>query len=121
MRRLASEFFFASFCSMMGAPPSPRFLRLRWEKGLLASFCHALAFVFVLLLFAPPALALDRTAFSFTRYDLQLTVDPHQRALTVEGTVELRNVSNQPQSEAALQISSSVSYTHLTLPTICSV
>jgi hypothetical protein len=55
-----------------------------------------------------PALALDRNAFSFSRYDLQLTVDPHEQALTVEGTVELRNISGQPQSQAALQISSSL-------------
>ena len=57
---------------------------------------------------SPPALALDRNAFAFTHYDLQLTVDPHEQALTAEGTVELRNLSSQPQSEAALQISSSL-------------
>jgi hypothetical protein len=67
-----------------------------------------LAFALVLLLFALPALALDRNAFSFPRYDLQLTFDPPQQALTVEGTVELRNISSRPQSEAALQISSSL-------------
>jgi hypothetical protein len=60
------------------------------------------------VLIATPALALDRNAFSFPRYDLQLTFDPPQQALTVEGTVELRNISSQPQSEAALQISSSL-------------
>ena len=60
------------------------------------------------MLLAVPAQALDRNAFSFTHYDLQLTVDPHEQALAAEGTVELRNISSQPQSEAALQISSSL-------------
>ena len=73
-----------------------------------ASLFRALALVLLSMLFAVPALALDRNAFAFTHYDLQLTVDPHEQALTAEGTVELRNLSSQPQTEAALQISSSL-------------
>src|ERR1039458_9319694 len=92
----------------MGAPPSPRFLRLRWERNMFASLFLGIAFALVSMLFSLPAQALDRNAFSFTRYDLQGTIDPHQHALAVEGTVELRNVSSQPQSQAALQISSSL-------------
>jgi len=57
---------------------------------------------------ALPASALDRNAFSFTRYDLQATLDPHQHGLAVEGAVELRNTSQSPQREAVLQISSSL-------------
>jgi hypothetical protein len=57
---------------------------------------------------ALPAAALDRNAFSFTRYDLQATLDPHQHGLAVEGTVELRNGSPNPQREAVLQLSSSL-------------
>lgn len=57
---------------------------------------------------ALPAAALDRNAFTFTRYDLRVTVDPHQHGLAVEGTVELRNASQAPQREAVLQISSSL-------------
>ncbi len=73
-----------------------------------ASCFRALVFGLMALLFAPSALALDRNAFSFSRYDLQLTFDAKQQALAVEGTVELRNISSRPQSEAALQISSSL-------------
>ena len=51
---------------------------------------------------------LDRTAFAFIRYDLHAIVDPHQHSLAVEGAIELRNISKQPQREAALQISSSL-------------
>jgi len=57
---------------------------------------------------AMPALALDRNAFSFTRYDLRATLDPHQHGLAVEGTVELRNISKVPQRDVTLQISSSL-------------
>jgi hypothetical protein len=57
---------------------------------------------------ALPAAALDRNAFTFTRYDLQLTVDPHQHGLAVEGEVTVRNTSRLPQREVVLQISSSL-------------
>ena len=57
-----------------------------------------------------PAAALDRDAFSFTHYDLQVTLDPHQHGLAVEGTVELRNASKGAQREVVLQISSSLSW-----------
>jgi hypothetical protein len=63
------------------------------------------------LLFAlagPAAMALDRSAFTFTNYDLRVTLDPHQHGLAAEGTVELRNTSPQPQREVVLQISSSL-------------
>jgi len=53
-------------------------------------------------------MALDRNAFCFTRYDLRVTLDPHQHGLTAEGTVEVRNVSPRPQREVSLQISSSL-------------
>ncbi|MDR3764271.1 MAG: hypothetical protein P4M01_09275 [Acidobacteriota bacterium] len=57
---------------------------------------------------AMPAAALDRSALAFTRYDLHATLDPHLHGLAVEGTVVVRNRSQQPQSEAVLQISSSL-------------
>lgn len=57
---------------------------------------------------ALPAAALDRKAFTFTRYDLQLIVDPHQHGLAVEGEVTVRNASRLPQREVVLQISSSL-------------
>lgn len=64
--------------------------------------------VLLSLLGVLPAAALDRNAFTFTRYDLRVTVDPHQHGLAVEGTLELRNASQRPQGEAVLQISSSL-------------
>lgn len=60
------------------------------------------------ILAALPAAALDRNAFTFTSYDLQLTVDPHQHGLAVEGTVQVRNSSKLPQREVVLQLSSSL-------------
>jgi hypothetical protein len=60
------------------------------------------------VLAALPAMGLDRNAFQFTRYDLQVTLDPHQHGLSAEGTVEVRNASKVPQREVALQISSSL-------------
>jgi hypothetical protein len=84
-----------------------RFASARGRRAI-ARALRMLLIALVSVLAALPAVALDRNAFSFTRYDLQVTVDPHQRALAVEGAVELRNVSSQPQHEAALQISSSL-------------
>ena len=49
--------------------------------------------VLLYALVALPAMGLDRNAFLFTRYDLQVTLDPHQHGLSVEGTVEVRNAS----------------------------
>ncbi len=49
--------------------------------------------VLVYALVALPAMGLDRNAFLFSRYDLQVRLDPHQHGLSVEGTVEVRNAS----------------------------
>ena len=64
--------------------------------------------LFAFLALPAPILALDRGAFSFPLCDLQVQIDPRQHWLAAEGTVELRNISSQPQTEAALQISSSL-------------
>jgi hypothetical protein len=64
--------------------------------------------ILLLIPAALPVAALDRNAFTFTRYDLQLAVDPHQHGLAVEGTVEVRNTSKLPQREVVLQLSSSL-------------
>jgi hypothetical protein len=69
---------------------------------------RAVLVVLIGLWAALPAAALDRSAFAFTRYDLHVTVDPHQHGLAVEGSIELRNRSQEPQREAVLQISSSL-------------
>ncbi|MBV9086184.1 MAG: hypothetical protein JOY79_01750, partial [Acidobacteriaceae bacterium] len=59
---------------------------------------------------APPAFSLDRHAFTFTRYDLQVRVDPAKQTIDVTGTLTLRNDGTTPQRAAALQISSSLDW-----------
>lgn len=59
---------------------------------------------------AANCLALDREAFTFTRYNLDLRVEPEQRRLGVRGKVALRNDSSLPQKNAVMQISSSLSW-----------
>src|SRR5690349_14083984 len=55
-----------------------------------------------------PASALDREAFSFMRYELDLTFDPGQQRLGGRGKITLRNDSDSPQRSVVLQISSSL-------------
>jgi hypothetical protein len=54
--------------------------------------------------------ALDREAFSFTNYDLNLLLDSEQHRLGVRGQVTLRNDTSTPQPVAVLQISSSLNW-----------
>ncbi|HEX4785497.1 MAG TPA: hypothetical protein VH350_14245 [Candidatus Sulfotelmatobacter sp.] len=54
--------------------------------------------------------ALDREAFTFTNYELNLQIDPDQHRLGVRGKVTLRNDSPDPQKIAVLQISSSLDW-----------
>ncbi len=54
--------------------------------------------------------ALDREAFTITKYDLEVRVEPGQQRLGSRGTVTLRNDSSVPQRIAVLQISSSLSW-----------
>src|SRR5438477_3599917 len=54
--------------------------------------------------------ALDREAFTFTNYDLNVRVEPEQHRLGVRGKVTLRNDSQTPQKIAVLQISSSLDW-----------
>lgn len=69
-----------------------------------------LAAIFVLLCSSACFAALDRAAFTFTSYDLELRVDPAGQALAARGKITLRNDSSQPQSVAAMQISSSLTW-----------
>ncbi|MGE5205561.1 MAG: hypothetical protein ACM3PW_08095 [Chlamydiota bacterium] len=66
--------------------------------------------IFVLACCATCFAALDRGAFTFTNYDLELRLDPAGQALAARGTITLRNDSGQPQTLAAMQISSSLSW-----------
>lgn len=54
--------------------------------------------------------ALDRNAFTFTGYKLEVRVDPSGQAMTARGTITLRNDSTIPQTHATLQISSSFNW-----------
>ncbi|MGB8012238.1 MAG: hypothetical protein WCF68_11525 [Terriglobales bacterium] len=56
------------------------------------------------------AAALDREAFTITKYDLEIELEPQQQRLGARGKIALRNDSAQPQKIAALQISSSLSW-----------
>ena len=55
-------------------------------------------------------LALDREAFTFTNYDLNLQIEPEQHRLGVRGKISLRNDSPSPQKIAVLQITSSLDW-----------
>src|SRR5712692_9713895 len=54
--------------------------------------------------------ALDREAFTFTTYNLDVRVEPEQQRLAVRGKITLRNDSNGPQKNLSLQISSSLDW-----------
>jgi len=64
----------------------------------------------VLCSLAFPSLALDREAFTFTNYDLDVRVEPEQQRLGVRGKIALRNDSTVPQRDVALQISSTLDW-----------
>jgi hypothetical protein len=70
----------------------------------------ALALLAALCCFAGHALSLDREAFTFTSYDLNVQVEPEQHRLGVRGKITLRNDSPIPQKIAVLQISSSLDW-----------
>jgi hypothetical protein len=56
------------------------------------------------------AFSIDREAFTFTNYDLNVRVDPTQQRIGVRGKITLRNDSTTLQKTAVLQISSSLDW-----------
>jgi len=54
--------------------------------------------------------AVDREAFTFTNYDLDVRIEPEQHRLAVRGKIILRNDSLTPQKNLSLQISSSLDW-----------
>jgi len=62
-----------------------------------------------------PASALDREAFTFTKYDLNVRIEPAQQRLAVRGQITLRNDSNGPQKNVSLQISSTLDWRSIKL------
>src|SRR6266699_3264149 len=69
-----------------------------------------LRFLGFLLFAVSTASALDREAFSFNNYDLNVQIEPEQHRLGVRGKVTLRNDSQSPQKIAVLQVSSSLDW-----------
>ncbi|GAC1431305.1 MAG: hypothetical protein NVS1B11_12350 [Terriglobales bacterium] len=59
--------------------------------------------------------ALDREAFTFTKYDLEVRVEPEQQRLAVRGKVTLRNDSAAPQKHLSLQVSSTLDWRSIRL------
>jgi len=62
-----------------------------------------------------PAFALDRDAFTFTNYDLNIRVEPEQQRLAVRGKITLRNDSAVPQKHLVLQVSSTLEWRSIQL------
>ena len=60
--------------------------------------------------FCLPGAALDRDAFTFTRYDLDVRLEPQQQRLQVRGKIVLRNDSASAQKTAVLQLSSTLAW-----------
>lgn len=56
------------------------------------------------------ASALDREAFTFTKYDLDLRIEPEQQRLGVRGKISLRNDSTVTQKSLTLQVSSTLDW-----------
>jgi hypothetical protein len=57
-----------------------------------------------------PAHAIDREAFTFTKYNLDVRIEPEQQRLAVRGKIAIRNDSTTPQKNLSLQISSSLNW-----------
>jgi hypothetical protein len=62
---------------------------------------------------AAPSIALDREAFTFTKYDLNVRVEPEQQRLGLRGKITLRNDSSAPQKNLALQVSSTLDWSSI--------
>ena len=59
---------------------------------------------------ATAGFALDRNAFTFTKYDLEVRLDPESHQIAARGKITLRNDSTEPQNNVALQISSTLDW-----------
>jgi hypothetical protein len=69
----------------------------------------------VLVVLSHCAFTLDREAFTFANYDLEVRVEPAQQRLSARGKVTLRNTSSTPQKNLVLQISSSLDWRSIQL------
>jgi hypothetical protein len=59
------------------------------------------------------AAALEREAFTFSKYDLNARIEPEQQRIGVRGKIVLRNDSNTPQKNLSLQISSTLNWSSI--------
>jgi aminopeptidase N len=73
-------------------------------------FLCALCVLCVLCGLVSSAVAIDREAFTFAKYDLEIRLEAQQQRLGARGKITLRNDSAQPQKIAVLQISSSLAW-----------
>jgi hypothetical protein len=64
---------------------------------------------------AAPVFAIDREAFTITRYQLEAQIDRTSHVMAVNGTLALRNDSSAPQKVVALQVTSSFAWNSITL------
>jgi hypothetical protein len=69
-----------------------------------------LGFLLALCVSVVNAFSIDREAFTFVSYDLNVRTEPEQQRLAVRGKIVLRNDSSTPQKVAVLQISSSLDW-----------
>ena len=76
----------------------------RWLVLVLGALCATVS-----------ASAIDRQAFTVTRYQLEVQVDRYSHVMAVTGKLTLRNDSDKPQKVAALQVSSSLQWNSITL------
>ncbi len=69
--------------------------------------------LFLLYTLCASAFSLDREAFTFTNYELNVRVDPSQQRFEARGKIVLRNDSGVPQNHLVLQISSSLHWSSI--------
>jgi hypothetical protein len=87
-----------------------KFHAIEFQANKLRAASLGLLCLFFFYVSTAGALALDREAFTFTKYDLSLQIDPEQHRLGARGKITLRNDSQTPQKIAVLQISSSLDW-----------
>lgn len=75
------------------------------RKLALVAFVLCASFVF----------ALDRQAFTFTTYNLKVTLDPAKQGFAVSGSLQARNDSGVPQKNIVLQVSGALQWSSATV------
>jgi len=74
-----------------------------------------LAFLLICVGASTHLMAIDREAFTISRYQLEVQVDRFAHVIAVTGKLTLRNDSNKPQKLATLQVSSSLAWNAIAL------